>query len=230
MPAFLSRIRVPQEVTMIPLASWLRAFALALIAPLVVACVVESDPHDHRGPTTVAAAGGPTGSAGSGGGTSSSAPGDDGSPSASPILVDVDTNKTMNAAPGQGVGVFTEYTAGGHWHVWWTCDSSVNPQSVCPFDVKITAASGAITNVKTEKFEQTDSYNYGSALIEATTTTTTDLDGLLFDTDPGAVITLDATVAGKHDSRFLFFVQDGQVNGGFNGTLTDPIMLEGTKP
>lgn len=214
---------------MMPLSSLLRVAALALIAPLAVACVVESDPHDHRGPSTVTTtSGGPVGSgSGSGSGT---ATGSDGAPSATPILVDIETNQTMNAAPGQGVGVFTEYTAGGHWHVWWTCDSNLNPQSVCPFDVKISVASGAITNTKTEKFEGADTLTPSATQLEAQTTTTTDLDGVLFDTDPGAIITLDATVAGKHDSRFLFFVQDGQINGGFKGNLTDPLMLEGTTP
>ena len=51
-----------------------------------------------------------------------------------------------------------------------------------------------------------------------------------FDTDPGAIITVDAAMGGIHDGRFLFFVQDGKVNGGYSGALTDPLMLEGTTP
>lgn len=207
---------------MMPLSSFLRVGALAFAASFAVACVVQSEPAHGRGPVNDVASGGPTGGAG---GSSDNEPAN-----TTPILVDVDTNQTMEAAPGQGVGVFTEYTAGGHWHVWWTCDSLVNKDSSCPFDVRISVASGAITNVKTEKFEDKDSIVTSAKSITAQTTATTDLDGLVFDTDPGAIITLDAAVAGQHDPRFLFFVQKGEINGGFKGTLTNPLMLEGSSP
>lgn len=209
---------------MMSLSSLLKVGCLALLAPLAVACVVQADPGSRRGAPI------------SGGGPGPGAPAatdgnNDGSPSATPILVDVDTNGTMTAAPGQGVGVFTEYTAGGHWHIWWTCDTTVNPSdAVCPFDVKISVASGAITAAKTEQFERDDTLSTTATQLVATTSTTTNLDGLLFDTDPGAVITLDVAVGGQHDSRILFFVQNNKVNGGFAGTLTDPLMLEGTTP
>ncbi len=203
------------------LTSLLKLSLLAMLAPLTVACVVETE-HSHGGSSAsggAVPAGGPTTG--------------DGSPSATPILVDVDTNQTMTATPGQGVGVFTEYTAGGHWHVWWTCDTAVNPQApTCAFDVKISAASGAITNVKSESFDARNGASLvkTSPTIEAITATTTETHGLTFDTDAGAIITLDAAMGGAHDGRFLFFVQSGKVNGGYAGTLTDPLMLEGSTP
>jgi hypothetical protein len=212
---------------MMPLSSLLRAAALCLLAPLAVACVVQTEPH--RGPTGSSSAGGPVPVPS---GTGAPGSGSNGAPSATPILVDVDTNKTMNAQPGQGVGVFTEYTAGGHWHVWWTCDTSVNPQqTTCLFDVKISVASGVITNVKSEHFDAaTDALMPTDKQLVARTSTTTNVSGLLFDTDPGAVITLDAAMGGAHDGGFLFFVQDDKVNGGYTGALTDPLMLEGSTP
>ncbi len=33
-----------------------------------------------------------------------------------------------------------------------------------------------------------------------------------------------------YDGSFLFFVQDGVVNGNYTGTITDPLMLEGKTP
>jgi hypothetical protein len=53
---------------------------------------------------------------------------------------------------------------------------------------------------------------------------------VLFDTDPGATITLTATVGGLYNGQFLFWVQGGQVNGGYTGTVTDPLMLVGATP
>ena len=135
--------------------------------------------------------------------------------------------------PGQGVGVFTQYKTGGQWTVWWTCDTNVTSLS-CNFQIDVTVASGAsgaITNVVNQLTEQ------GALLsqptpneVSATTTTTTAVDGIVFNTTPGAVITLDAKVGGSEDGSFLFFVQDGQVNGGYQGTLSDPLMLEPSSP
>ena len=47
---------------------------------------------------------------------------------------------------------------------------------------------------------------------------------------PGGRILLDATVGGLHDGSYLFFVQDGKVNGGYAGALSNPIYLEPKKP
>jgi hypothetical protein len=145
-------------------------------------------------------------------------------------LVDVDTNQTLQAQPGQGVGVFTEYQTGGHWHVWWTCDTSVTNLS-CHFQVNVTVASGAITNVVNQLSDPAGHVAQPSSnAVSATTLTTTSVDGMTFDTSPGVIITLNATIDGNEEGAFLFFVQDGQVNGGYQGALSDPLMLEPSSP
>jgi hypothetical protein len=181
---------------------------------------------------TASSSGGGLGSADTAGyGGGGSAP--SGSSGGGVQLVDVDPNQTLTAQPGQGVGVFTQYKTGGQWTVWWTCDTNVTSLS-CNFQIDVTVASGAsgaITNVVNQLTEQ------GALLsqptpneVSATTTTTTAVDGIVFNTTPGAVITLDAKVGGSEDGSFLFFVQDGQVNGGYQGTLSDPLMLEPSSP
>jgi hypothetical protein len=157
---------------------------------------------------------------------------DGGAPSAHPILAPIDTNQTMSAQPGQGVGVFTEYDSGGLWHVWWTCDSAVDQANPpCAFDVKVTAQKGTLDGVTAESFGPGDNYTQASpTTVEATSTVSTQLEGLHFQTEPGATIMLDATVGGQHDGRFLFFVEGGKVDDGFTGTVTDPIQLVGSSP
>jgi hypothetical protein len=157
-------------------------------------------------------------------------------PSTTSMLVRVDPSVKMNAAPGQGVGVFTEYDAGGHWHLWWTCDTSLTSQT-CLFDVKVTVEQGAIVNAVADQFTSSDVLTMPSTPgpgeaggIEAKTMTTTATEGVLFDTDPGATITLLATVGGLYNGQFLFWVQGGQVKGGYTGTVTDPLMLVGATP
>lgn len=199
-----------------------RLFAVgALLSGLLVACVVESDRYGQGG-------GGSTGTPPPS--TTSPAPTatGNGAPSANPVLVDVDTGRTMTAQPGEGVGVFTEYMTGGHWHVWWTCDTNKTGAS-CAMDVVVTVASGKITNPVADA-ASAGGLSASSQKIEATTTTTTTTDGIRFDTDPGAIITLDGSIGSVHDGSFLFFVQGGKVNGGYTGTLTDPLMLEGSTP
>jgi hypothetical protein len=157
-------------------------------------------------------------------------------PSAEPMLGRIDDNVKMNASPGQGVGIFNEYDSGGHWHVWWTCDTNLTSET-CPFDVKLEAEKSAITNATSEKFTSSDTLttpaepNAGpSGGIEAKTVTTSSIQGVFFDTDPGATVTLTATVGGLYNGKFLFWVQGGKVNGGYDGTVTDPITLVGAAP
>jgi hypothetical protein len=144
----------------------------------------------------------------------------------------IDTNQTMKVNAGQGVGVFVEYDTGGHWNVWWTCDSSVDSSNpACTFDIKITAQTGTITAVAPQSLASGDSVAQPtSSSVVATTTTSTGSPGFTFSTSPGAQILLDAAVGGQHDGAFIFWVQDGQVDDGFQGTPTDPIFMQGSTP
>jgi hypothetical protein len=201
-------------------SSKLAGLFLMVCAPLAaVACVVDSGP-DSR-PYDDSSGGGPAGSATS-----------DGSPSAHPMTAIIDTDQTMQVNPGQGVGVFVEYDTGGNWNVWWTCDTSIDSSNpACAFDVKVTAESGAITNLASSKFASGDVLTQADpGSWEATTTTSTGSDTVTFTTTPGARILLDATIGGQHDGQFIFFVQGGKVNDGFKNPVTDPIYMHGSEP
>jgi hypothetical protein len=187
---------------------------------LAVACVVETDHHHDYGPSY--AGGGDT------------PPPDDASPN--PMLVEVDSDQVMAISAGDGVGVFVEYGTGGHWHVRWTSDTNAS-QVARSFDLRFTVSSGSFSNFGSEGFAATDQlYTTGDApqSLEAITVTSGTIEGLHFDTAPGSVVLIDALVDGLHQlpgvSTFLFFVQDGRVNGGFQGTLTNPLMFQGKTP
>ncbi len=223
------------------LSALVRLGLLAALAAAGVACTVE---------TTTTEVGGGSGGGGYAGGSTPGSPclgcdagPPDGevspgspTPSAEPMLGMVDPNVKMSASPGEGVGVFTEYANGGHWTIWWTCDTNITSQT-CPFDVKVSSAKSEITNAAAMGFSSSDSLvtpanpAAGTAgEIEAKTTTTTGVSSIMFDTTPGAKITLTATVGGLYNGKFLFWVQDGKVNGGYKGTVTDPLMLVGASP
>ena len=202
--------------------STLGRFALVLApAALTVACVVDSTPQ----PQTSWAGGAVEIDAGA------TAPSpEDGGPSGHPILALVDTNQTMNATPGEGLGVFVEYDSGGNWNVWWSCGPEQDgTDPPCQFDVKISVASGTITQPATRGFLATDTFTASGSQIEGVTTTTTAFDGVTFQTAPGAVITLSAAVGGVY-GPFIFFVEQGKVDDGASGLVTDPVLLQGTNP
>lgn len=203
-------------------------------AALALGCVVENEPGGSSG------GGGFSGSSSGGGSGSSSGGG-----ATQPMLVIVDPDQTMNATPGDGVGVFVQYKTGGHWDVWWTCDTNKTGLS-CSYDITVSVATGAIANLAGQTLESNDSVTQDSKTqVEAITTTSTGIDGMTFDTPltPGQtpVITLTETLNGQESAQFgcqngggncniIFFVQDGQIDGNYQGSLTDPLMLEPKTP
>lgn len=211
----------------------LSSLALVATAACVTACIYEDDPpRDLRGDDSSVSTPGATSSSGYVGASSSSSSGDvgdGGTASTSAMLVEVDTDQTMNAVGGEGVGVFVEYAKGGHWHVWWTCDTNQTQQS-CNFSVSMTAATGNISNIDASQLGDGLYTSPSTSRLDTTSTTTTDVKGVKFDTSAGAVITVEAALGSVEDGSFLFFVEDGKVNGGFTGKLTNPLRFQGSTP
>jgi len=149
--------------------------------------------------------------------------------SAQPLTVVVDTNQTMNVQGGQGVGVFVQYAAGGHWHVFWACDTSLSGLP-CDYQLKMTGTS--IANAKTSQFAQTDAIDTATTdQLVATSHVTTGIAGVDFDAQPGTDVKIDLTMSGLRTGEFFFFVQNGQVNGNFpSDKLTDPLIFEPSTP
>jgi len=148
-------------------------------------------------------------------------------PPGEPLTVVIDTGKTMNAVGGQGVGVFVEYRAGGHWHVWWTCDTTL---SGSPCDFELTMTGTAITNAKSSQFEGNDTFSTSDNMLSATTHTTAGIDALDFDATPGTDLKIMLDVSGLQDGNFFFFVQDGVIDGNYQGNFTDPLIFEPSTP
>lgn len=146
--------------------------------------------------------------------------------SASPVLVEVDTNAKLEADPGAGVGVFAEYAAGGKWHVFWSCDTNQTSRD-CDYQVKIRPTQGKLANV-VDDGGRAIATTGGEVSLRRTIGAKN--DGVRFDGDPGGIVTLEVTLDGKPDNVLFFFVQDGKLNGGYEGSLTNPIKLQGKTP
>jgi hypothetical protein len=188
---------------------WSIMAVLGVVGPLA-GCVADSTSG-----TSSSGGSGPSGSSSSGGAATQ------------PLLVYVDTGGTLVATPGNGIGVYVEYQSGGHWRVSWTCDSALTNLS-CSYVVDASVGTGTITNPNGDGLGGGDTISQASPRqIEAVATTTTGEDEILFDATPGVPITL--TVSLNAPVSF-FFVQDNLVNGGYKGTLTNPLILKPSSP
>lgn len=214
-------------------SSWVTAVSAIALASSLVACVIEESDHRHSygDPPPDTSSGPPAGTGALG---PLPAPSDTTTTSPAPLLVVLDTDQVMNADPGQGVGIFTEYFTGGKWHIWWTCDTTLSKQ-LCDVSLSATVASGAIENLDAGDLQGGYAATPNPSRVEARATTSTQVHGIRFTTNPGAVVTLEATVSGLKEGpgqnrSFFFFVQDGKINGGFTGRLTNPLQLQGKTP
>lgn len=152
-------------------------------------------------------------------------------PAPASVVAAVDTGATLTSPPGQGAGVNVEYQPGGHWHVWWTCDTNLSGLS-CNFYVDISARTGAITNVAGDRLESTDElYTPTANEVTLNTATSTGVDGVYFDTDPGATIDVLEQIGDMQDGTYLYWVQGGQVmGGGAPANVTDPMGFTASAP
>ncbi|HET9955928.1 MAG TPA: hypothetical protein VFQ61_15570 [Polyangiaceae bacterium] len=139
---------------------------------------------------------------------------------AEPRQVGIDTDEALESDPGQGVGVFVEYTAGGRWHLFMTCDSNVSGQP-CYFDVVAYSNNGAISNVTREDLESDDEISYKADYVQVVTTTDNDYDGVYLQTEPGDILSVDVYLDGSCYTEYLWWVEGGEVRNGYIGTPLD---------
>ena len=170
-------------------------------------------------------------------GIDGSAPGD--SASAQPMLVRSETGKTLKSSPGDGGGVFVEYATGGHWTIWWTCDTNQTART-CHYEVTATTHDGHITNIAGydgTTLSPSEGGPFEGGVSEAGPPTfpiqgsvTTEIQGITFDTDPGAIIEVTATLDSSYDGSLFYFVDANKVKDGYHGVLTDPLEFQPTSP
>ncbi len=223
---------------------WVQAGLIAAaIAPFLVACVVErddrydrypvetSDGTDVPGPAATGSAtattspSATTSATGSGSGSGSAAI--DGGAAPNGVTAVVDTNRSLSATAGQGVGVFVEYDSGGHWDITWTCDTALSGET-CDFSLAFTVVGGGVpTNVQPYGNPKVVTLENG---LVVDSTIGDSLDELTFDTPAGATMEMTTKLSGENNGAIVFFVQDGKVNGGYSGTLSDPLDFVGSAP
>ena len=88
--------------------------------------------------------------------------------------------------------------------------------------------SGKITNAVGEKLENKDAVTTsGDGSVHFFAVTSTDVDGITFDTAPGAVVELEAYLDGQPDPRFIYWFGDQILHA---GSPTDPVDFAPSAP
>jgi len=180
-------------------------------------CVVEAGPEDCD--CDCEGSGGGGGWAGTGGSA--------GSGSGQVVVATVDTGQTLETAPGEGIGVFIEYAEGGQWPVFTACDSNISGMG-CAHNVAVfVPATSWFGGIRYEGLEGADTvYEYSDGL-ELATETTSDLDGVYFDTDPGTTVRFETWLDGAKEAGFVYWVGGGAIHG---GAPSNPIDLRPSAP
>jgi len=182
--------------------------AVVGLSGALTGCIIVSD-RDHNDPPPV---------------TNNDPP-----PLDTPMEVAIDTDATIDAAAGEGVGIFVEYQNGGHWRVWTTCDTKVSGQS-CAFDVFATSLEGdAIFNAKGDGIEGADSVDFveNSTTLHLLADTATEIDAMTFDASPGAVVELEVYLDGYSQPQFVYWSGGDVLH---TGAPTNPVDFKPTAP
>jgi hypothetical protein len=150
-------------------------------------------------------------------------------PPTDPLTLIIDSDVALDAKPGDGVGIFVEYTTGGRYRIWTTCDT-LSSGAICPFDIYTSVdTSSSIISVTEDNLEGYDSVtvqqNQGTADLHFETDN--DYDAITIDVTPGAVLRVEAYLDGKSEPRFIYWVGEGVLH---EGAPTNPVDLSPSKP
>jgi hypothetical protein len=132
------------------------------------------------------------------------------------VLTTIDADVAIAADQGEGVGVFVEYTTGGLWRVWTTCDTNYSGVS-CAFDLCVSTidAGESIARASGDGLEGSDqitAYADGYTCLRADTDA--DTDAMTFEAEPGSIVRLEVGLDGVADARFVYWMGDGVLHQG----------------
>jgi hypothetical protein len=135
--------------------------------------------------------------------------------------VTIDTGQSLTTNVGEGTGVFVEYQAGGHWHIWTSCDTILTGAG-CAYDVTARVLEGTVSNVRGEDLESQDFA--GSQCADTaylSVNTGSNLDGMLFDAPAGNTVRVTAALGGAIYPDILYWVGGNVARNDANSNPVD---------
>jgi len=128
----------------------------------------------------------------------------------------IDTGASIDHAAGIDAGYYVKYTAGGHWHLEWTCDTKLSAEG-CNFTGTIfvdTAAAGAAATCFQCENEDilTMTPDGGQTRLDFDTITSSGIDGVDFDGVPGHSVQLNLMINGIYQNDLVFVPSQGHTS------------------
>ncbi|HEU4732736.1 MAG TPA: hypothetical protein VFT22_32795 [Kofleriaceae bacterium] len=126
----------------------------------------------------------------------------------------VDTGASIDHAAGIDAGYYVTYTAGGHWHLEWTCDTKLSAAG-CDFAgtlfVDTPSSGAAVTCFQCEGQDFLDVASSGDQTrIDFDTITSTGIDGIDFEGMPGHDVRLDLQIDGLYQNDLVYVPSRGR--------------------
>jgi hypothetical protein len=142
--------------------------------------------------------------------------------------VSIDPDVFVEASPGVGVGVFVEYQSGGLWEVFTTCDTELSGYA-CSYDVILSVPPGhSLRDVEGVELESSDGvYFLADGAVQLFATTRYRFDRILFETDAGEALRVDAALDGYADPAIVVWNGYGGIQ---DGAPTNPVDLAPAEP
>jgi len=133
----------------------------------------------------------------------------------------IDTGASIDHQAGVDAGYYAQYSAGGHWHFEWTCDTKLSAIG-CSFSGTIFAddpGSGlGASCVQCEDNDVLTTTLVGTQTrIDFDTVTSTGIDGVDFTSIPGHPGKVDLQINGLYQNDLVFLPSGGR-------TLIQPCM------
>ena len=145
--------------------------------------------------------------------------------------VNIDTNQTVSADPGEGVGLFVEYATGGEYHVFATCDTKTSSNMghfACTWIVTASIDPSLRMEVTDDgNLEKNDTITrIDDGAVRLNFVVDDDFDGAVLNVPDGsAPLRLSWLLDGFANTAHLSWVSGGAIQ---TGAPSDPLDLEPT--
>jgi len=142
------------------------------------------------------------------------------------VYTTIDADHVLDTELGEGAGVFVEYTSGGTWLLWTSCDTLITGNT-CSWDIAVRSYSAidALADSDLEAYDRVEvlsgnAFNFYSETYSHS-------DAVEFGTLPGEQIEIDVILDGYRGNNYLVWYGDGYVHPGAVG---GPVVFEPDTP
>ncbi len=139
----------------------------------------------------------------------------------------IDADHLLDTDLGYGAGLFVEYSRGGRWTLWTSCDTELTG-SLCLFEAHVTTQSSTISDVlefDTEGFDEVSRWSDTSLTFYAETASHS--DALEFYTAPGELVQIRLVLDGYESPEYLVWYGNDDVQ---DGAPRSPVVFQPDAP